>query len=285
MNILLINNDKAKLYPLMFQEYLESRGARCYSSTWRQEEIEAVIASQGLKPSDTIIHARTAGPHVTGNYQDLEKAGYLVINKSSATALTSNKYESQVFARQNGIPTADTYKLNKRAVPEIKSLVEKYNCVVAKPILSQGQGVYCRKLDAGMPADVIAGFIADIPGEEIIIQALVDYQKLIRTIVIGSKLLKGASTFDVPASGGWKASVCLNPDIKKYGVEDDRLIELAEKTARVFDCGVSFIDFFAGSDGNLILNELNTACSLIIHEKATGLPIHRFIADYLLSLS
>jgi glutathione synthase/RimK-type ligase-like ATP-grasp enzyme len=58
---------------------------------------------------------------------------------------------------------------------------------------------------------------------------------------------------------------------------------LAEITAKKFDCGISFIDFFEDKNGYFILNELNTACSLIIHEKVTGVKIHEHISDYLIT--
>jgi len=116
MNILLINTDKAKLYPKMFEEYLGKKEYGCYSSKWSREEIFSVITSKKLSPSNTLIYARTAGPHITETYKELEKIGYKIINKSSATELTSNKYESQIFAQRNGIPVADTYKINKQEV-------------------------------------------------------------------------------------------------------------------------------------------------------------------------
>ena len=124
--------------------------------------------------------------------------------------------------------------------------------------------------------------ISDIPGNDIIIQEKIEYLKLIRIIVIGFKVLDGASTYDAPVSNNWKASVCMNPNIKKYEIINDKLVALAEKVAKAFDCGISFIDFFENKNGDFILNELNTACSLIIHEKATGIKIHEYISDYLI---
>ena len=42
------------------------------------------------------------------------------------------------------------------------------------------------------------------------------------------------------------------------------------------------IDFFENKNGEFILNELNTACGLIIHEKVSGIKIHEHISDYLI---
>lgn len=266
----------------MFKEYLNSKGVNCYSSKGEKEEIKSVIVSQKLSPLDTLIHARTAGPHITEIYKELEREGYKIINKGNVTELTSNKYESQIFAQRNGIPVANTYKVNKQEIEKIKELPEKYGSVIAKPILSQGQGLFCKKINKGMPMDEIVELLSDIPGEDIIVQEKIEYQKLIRVIVIGFKVLKEAITYDVPVVSNWKASVCMNPNIRKYEITNDGLVSLAEKIAKIFDCGVSFIDFFEDKNGNFILNELNTACSLIIHEKVTGVKIHEYISDYLI---
>jgi glutathione synthase/RimK-type ligase-like ATP-grasp enzyme len=282
MNILLVNTDKAKIYPQMFEGYLKSKNISCYSSRWRKEEIIEVISSRGLTPSNTLIYARTAGPHVTETYKELELEGYKIINKSYTTELSSNKYESQIFALKRNIPAANTYKINKESIEEIQRLAKKHGSVIAKPIFSQGQGIYCEKINDGMSENEIIKLISEIPGQDIIIQEYIKYQRLIRTIVVGFKMLKEASTFDMPIDGNWKASVCMNPAIKKYEITDNKLVELAEKTARAFESEISFIDFFEDVEGNFILNELNTACSLIIHEKVTGVKIHQYICDYLI---
>lgn len=282
MNIFLINSQKAKIYPQMFKEYLTSKGINCYSSKGEKEKIKSVIISQKLSPLNTLIYARTAGPHITETYKELEREGYKIINKSRATELTSNKYESQIFAKRNGLPVAHTYKINKKEIAKIKELAEKYGSVIAKPIRSQGQGLFCKKIDKDITSNEVVKLLADIPGEDIIVQEKIEYQKLIRVIVIGFQVLKEATTYDVPVASNWKASVCMNLNIRKYEMTNDKLVSLAEKIAKVFDCGVSFIDFFEDKNGNFILNELNTACSLIIHEKITSVKIHEHISDYLI---
>jgi len=282
MNILLINTDQAKIYPKMFEKYLNKMGYNCYSSSWRREDIFSVISSKKLSPLNTLIYARTAGPHITKTYKELEKKGFRVINKSFATELTSNKYNSQIFAKKNSIPVASTYKINKKEIKKIQELSKKHGFVIAKPIFSKGQGLFCKKISQKSSVKEITELIFDIPGNDIIVQEKVEYTKLIRVIVVGFKVLREASTYDSPTKNNWKASVCMNKNIKKYDLVDDRLIKLAEKTAKKFDCGISFIDFFEDQGGNFILNELNTACGLIIHEKISGLKIHERISDYLI---
>lgn len=283
MNIFLINSQKAKIYPQIFKEYLTSKGVNCYNSRGNKEEIKSLIVSKKLSPLNTLIYARTAGPHITQIYKELESKGYKIINKSTATELTSNKYESQIFAQKNGIPVAHTYKVSKKEIQKIKELLNKYSSVIVKPILSQGQGLFCKKIDKDMTRGEIVSLIADIPGEDIIVQEKIEYKKLIRVIVIGFRVLKNASTYDAPVAGNWKASVCMNPNIKKYKITNYKLLSLAEKIAKIFDCGVSFIDFFEDKNGKFILNELNTACGLIVHEEITGVKIYKHISKYLIA--
>ena len=182
MNILLINTAKAKIYPKMFAEYLNKKGYQCFSSKWKKEDIFSMITAKNLSPENTLIYARAAGPNVAKTYQELEKLGYKIINKSSTTELTSNKYNSQIFAKQNGISVADTYKINKQDLEKIQELSKKYECVIAKPIFSQGQGLFCKKINKENSLNEISELIADIPGNDIIIQEKIEYIKLIRVI-------------------------------------------------------------------------------------------------------
>jgi hypothetical protein len=61
-NILLIGTDEAKSYPELLQKYIETKGARCFLSRWKGNEIRDTISKNKLRPSGTIIHARAAGP-------------------------------------------------------------------------------------------------------------------------------------------------------------------------------------------------------------------------------
>jgi len=280
MNILLINTKKAKLYPLLIQQYLQTKGITCYLSDFDQDEINKLISTNNLTPANTLIHARTAGPHVTQTYKELEQKGFIIVNKSLTTALTSNKYESQIFAGKGGLPVAQTMIVSKSDVNEILSFVNNFNQLVAKPIYSQGGGIFCKKVDKSMSVHEVRLLVEDIPGDEIIIQEYIAYQKLIRTIVVEHKMIMDATTYDTPTD--WKASVCMNPNIKKYESPDQRLIDLAQRTAKAFEAEISFIDFFQKENGEYILNELNTACGLIIHEDKTGIRIHEHISDYLI---
>ena len=115
-----------------------------------------------------------------------------------------------------------------------------------------------------------------------VVQEHLKYDRLSRIIVVGFKALSDCIFYDEPKKGDWKCSVCLNPHIKHYKKPPFELLRLAEDIAVKFNSDICFIDIFSTKDGP-ILNEINTACSLIIHEKMSKINISKRIAKYLLS--
>lgn len=281
MNILLVNLDQAKFYPPIIQSYIQSKKVNCYLSQSRKKEIEKVIKTNNLSPDNTIIHGRVPGPQVTKVFKELERRGFKIINNSSTLELVSNKYKTQIFAEKHNIPCVKSFKINKKDINRIVTLVSKYNTLVLKPIYSQGRGLYVKKVSFRNSKKEIERLVQDIPGREIVVQEYIPYKKLIRTIVVRFKILREATTYDEPKDD-WKASVCLNPFIKKYDQKNSELFDLAEKTSRDFNAEIAFIDFFEDINGEIILNEINTACGLIIHEDVTKIAIHTYIGDYLI---
>ncbi|MBI5413461.1 hypothetical protein HZA42_03900 [Candidatus Peregrinibacteria bacterium] len=277
-NILLVRTKKGLRYSQIIQDYLWSRGLRCFVA--EIDSISNVMEQNWLDSRNTLIHSRTAAPLVNKKIARLEKEGFKIINSSRTLNWTSNKYLSQKHAKKSGIPVAETYKVDKRNLGKINALIKKHGEVVLKPIFSQGQGIYCNKVDLKTPEKALKKILDSMPGNPIQIQQYIDYKKLIRVIVIGYKALREATVYDVPAEG-WKCSVCLNPEIKKYTPQNDVLFKLAEKTAKAFGAQINFIDFFEDANGDYILNEINTACSLRIHENVSGCKIHKHIGDFL----
>lgn len=284
MNILFITAAaKYHAYQKMYARYFRKKSVGYHHATRIRSSIEATLAKRGLTSDNTLVYARAAGPKSSTSYRFLEQEGFSIINPRFATELTSDKYEAQAFAKRHGLPVADTFKCNKTAIDEIYGIVQKYeHGVVIKPIHSQGQGKYCHKLNRQTTKPTLRKLLEQVPGDEVVVQQRVRYRRLVRTIVVGGNMLVDATTYDFPRKGQWKASVCLNPKIKKYPSPNAKLIALAELVAHEFRCPISFIDFFEDHDGNFILNELNTACSLRIHERITGVKIHRHISDFLI---
>lgn len=281
-NILLIRTKKGLRYAEHIQRAVQTLGAQCVISDI--DSLDATFKKYSLTPANTLIHSRTAGVKTNKKIACLERKGFHVINSSRALTLTNNKYLAQKHAEKNGIPVAKTYKVNKKNVTRIRKLLMQYGSLVLKPIFSQGQGIYCYKVDVDLSDQKLIETLANIPGTLIQVQECIHYKKLIRMIVIDYKALVDAATYDEP-SDGWKCSVCLNPAVKKYVVTDSVLIRLAEDTARAFGARINYIDFFEDAGGNFILNEINTACSLFFHEKVTGVAINEQIARFLVHVA
>lgn len=229
----------------------------------------------------TLIHSRTAHPNYTSKVLGgLEERGYKIINSPAAIRLTSDKFNSCIYAIKKDIPCAETIKIDKKeAIPFVKEKVEIWGRAVVKPMISQGQGEFCFKFDNADISQLKE--INKIPTQELVVQKFVDYLKLNRVIVIGYGALEKAVFWDEP-NQGWKCSVCLNTKIQCYKNPPRDLLEFAENVAKKFKAEISFVDVFSTKDG-YVLNEINTACSLIIHERISRYNISKKIADYLLS--
>jgi glutathione synthase/RimK-type ligase-like ATP-grasp enzyme len=282
MNILLVRSKLGLPYATHIQDYIRSRDVKCEIADI--ESLDDVIGKNGFTPDNTLIHARAAGPNVNKKYVSLEKDGFTIVNSATALFLTSNKYKAQVHAGENKIPVAKTYKVKKTDVKKVLELLTKHGRLILKPIYSQGQGIYCKKVTDGIGDGELAAILESIPGDEIQAQEFIDFEKLIRVIVIGFKAIKDATIYDNPDKDG-KCSVCVNPVIKKYRGGDDDLFELAERTAKAFNARVNFIDFFQTGKGDFILNEINTACNLLFHEQVSGVKINEVIGNFLIEES
>lgn len=233
-------------------------------------------------PAETLIHARTASPQTVFKVlKRLENEGYRVINKADVVKVTSDKFFTSQLARKKGIVSPRAWQLTKKkAATLIKEKTLELGKAVVKPVTSQEEGKYSFLFDKNN-LDEVAAKMALIPRRKFFIQEFVDYQRLYRVIVIGFKALREAVFYDEPREN-WKASVCLNPDLFHEKNPSDELLSLGEKVAKTFEAEICFIDFFQ-TKKSWVLNEINTACSLIIHERKSGFNISGKIAEYLIS--
>jgi len=238
------------------------------------------LKKNNCSPEKTLIHTRAASPDYTYRVlKSLGKQGYKIINSPEVIKLTSDKYQSCIFARENNIPCAETIKVSKKEASSlIEEKVKKWGKVVVKPVVSQGQGKFAFMFSKDNLEEIEK--IKDIPAEEIVLQKYIDYQRLTRIITIGFKAIKEAVFYDEPGND-WKCSVCLNPRIKLHQNPPQELLELAEDISRKIKSEISFIDIFTTKEG-YVLNEINTACSLVIHERISQYNISKKIADYLI---
>lgn len=278
--IVILRTKSGTRYAHFIEKEINLSGFRCHSLTI--DKIFKFLKKESCLPEDTLIHSRRALPgRVCRTVKELEKRGYRCINSYYSIYHTGDKFNSSILALKNNIPCPLTLKVDKKTVKrEALKKIEEWGKIIIKPINSVEQGAYCFKFDKGNLKQVQQK-IRQVPKKEFVIQQFVDYQRLYRVIVIGFKAIREAVFYDVPRNG-WKTSVCLNEEIQVERRPPLELLKLSEKIARVFKSEVSFIDIFETRKG-FVLNEINSACNLAIHERKSGVNISKKIADYLIS--
>lgn len=277
--VVIIRTLLGQVYADYIAKEINLKGLSC--SVVVLKDLGRYLKEHNYHPKDTIIHSRTASPDYTyKKLNNFKKRGYRIINNLETIKLTSHKFNSCVHAIQHDIPCAEIIKVNKEdIVLEAKEKIKDWKKIIVKPITSQGQGEFCFKFDKNNFEQIKR--TKKTPVQELIIQKFVGYKRLSRVIVVGSKALEGAVFYDKPGKG-WKCSVCLNPNIKHYKTPPGGLLKFAENVARKFNAEITFIDIFTTNKG-YVLNEINTACSLTLHERLSGYNISKKIAEYLLN--
>ena len=276
--IIIIRTKSGHKYAEAVAKKINNLGVEC-SKIVCWEDLESFMEQNECSPENTLFHFRTAGPNVNPKAFELEKQGYRVINSAKVLDRTSDKFKSYEWAHQQGIELPITKK-GKRE--EIKEYIHNKGIdqFVLKPINSNGMGAFCFRSSLNDPE--LDNKLSDVPGKEIIIQEFVKYIKIFRVIVVGNKALDKAVFYDEPTSDDWKVSVCINPAMKLDKNPDPKLLTYAKHLADVFDSEVAFIDIYETKDG-YVLSEINTACTLRLHEKKSGYSISNDIAEYLVS--
>ncbi|MFA6528992.1 MAG: hypothetical protein WCT46_05655 [Candidatus Gracilibacteria bacterium] len=276
-------------YALHIGAELEKLGFSFY--TVKNFEVVKFFKSHSeLNKENVLICVRTATP-LDSEWilclEDLEKKGFTVVNSPKVLRLTSHKLNCALFL-QDKVPSPRSWGFAKG-----ESIEDFYNSLpvgkyIAKPFMSLSQGAYVgifHKSKDGI--DEFKAAVDFIPEDIVLVQEFVDYKALYRVIVINHKALN-YSFVDKPMADRWKVSVCLNDVTMEYVPNPDKeLLELAEKTQELIGGNLNYIDLFEIDDNGkkkYIVGEINTACSLFIHEKLSGKNIAAEIANGLKTL-
>jgi len=229
-----------------------------------------------------LIIARAANPYNPGwikCLQRMEEKGVKVMNPPKVLQLTSNKLISSIHFMNEGLPhpfSKDGKHNDVKTIKTIKDMLQKYNKVIIKPYTSSAQGKYVQIIDKTMNDATIKSKIKLIPTSQFVIQEYVPYLAIYRVIVVNNKALP-LSYKDVPNGDKWKVSVCLNPNMQFIANPDPKLLRTAERVQRsILDGGVHFIDLFELKDGSYTISEVNTACSLLLHERKAKAVNHKY---------
>lgn len=248
--------------------------------------------AKDFNPANTIIHARCANPRTkwTIKLRKLQEAGFKVVNSVDAIELTSNKLACSLHL-QNKVAHPKTWEyirgMNEmdfvNLLQDIDAELDSPEEFIAKPLTSLEQGANVQKVKWPIMATRIElrQQIDLVPGDKIVIQELIPYTALHRVIVIGGVALPYTFIDRVEwhkNENDWKVSCCLNRTTMQLNeFVPPRLIQLAEETQKAVGGSINFIDIFEfpwkdnedkprDGGGNYTNAEINTACSLNIHE-------------------
>lgn len=260
--------------------------------------------SARIRPENTVIHSRCANPRTdwTVKLRKLEERGYSVVNSVDAIELTSNKLACALHL-QGIVPHPKSWEYRKdRPVSEMSGFWREISEInpeylIAKPLTSLSQGAHVKKIrfDVSRPVGYYVREFSSVPGNRIVIQEYFPYTSMHRVIVIGGRALP--YTFEDRISwhpNNWKVSCCLNTTSMRINVNPDpKVLEIAVRTQNAVNGEINFIDIFENdnwrplSQERFSISEINTACSLNIHERLaqqagrTDWNIHYRIAKHL----
>jgi glutathione synthase/RimK-type ligase-like ATP-grasp enzyme len=256
---------------------LRALGEECRLISWMDFELAGIDAFSAQRD---VLFTRTCSLRGLTITRAFERRGFKVLNDSCYNALSGNKLVQNQVARANGIAVPELSVEVDKAHPEIvRDYLRRYGTLVAKPIHSRDMGRFVFRLREENAQDDLR-LVDQVPGERVLVQSEVKFVRLVRTIVLGRRMLVEATTYDTQHPPEWKATVCMNPNAKHYREVPARLVELAQRTIVVFGGEVAYIDFFELASGEFVLSEINQACALQHHERITAVPIHRHIARY-----
>ncbi len=274
--IIIVRTEKGALYGNYIRKEINLLGIKSRLCT--SKELTGYVKRRGIQNGDTILHFRTAGPKINQIARNCAKRGYRVINTPEALEISSNKLLTVSHLASQGIRVSRSAEFPKSVCREELETQWSDSRFVIKPTVGIGQGAYCFRSHGKDPD--LAKKIRNVPGENLLFQEYVDYQRIFRVTVVDGVAMGKAVFMDEPTKLRWKVSVCLNDKMKHVDSPDPRLLDYALDVAKACGLEIGFIDVFQSSDG-YILSEVNTACSLIQHERMSGFNISREIAKYL----
>lgn len=256
------------------------------------DNIRELIRSTGWRRDNTVIHARAAYPSRSGFMGvlfELERNGWAVINTPDALLLTSDKLACARMLEDSGMWQPRTEAIaGVREIPKVYEFLANHHTCVTKPVASQGNGKYVHVIDRQTRRGQLEYIIRE-PAGAIMVQEYIPYIALHRVVVLNGEPIRTVWT-DRPTRDRWKVSVCLNPAMKVTNNPPRALTDLAVRAQEIVGGDINFVDIFecrwdlSRMCPTFVIGEINTACSLLRHERMSGINIAKRIAETMLRL-
>ena len=144
--IVIIKTTKGQKYADFIAKEINLAGGVC--GIIGIKSLEKYLEKNGCFPKETVIHSRTANPNkIYKILKNLEQQGYRIINSASAIKLTSDKFNSCVYAKEKEIPCAvlinekrETKTAAQMKLVNALSGVERYVQIESLGKVSLGKG-------------------------------------------------------------------------------------------------------------------------------------------------
>lgn len=228
---------------------------------------------------DVVIPRTGSGTGYFGHslLRHFERLGVPLLNNSHSIEITKDKLYSSQFFAENHLPMPKTMLIKHPANPSLVQEVIGFPCVVKIFAGSYGKGVYlCHNKQEFQDFIEFAHGIKE--DEAIIVQEYVDSNpgQDVRVLIVGGKVLGAMKRSS--KDGSFKANITRGGVGENYPL-NDRIVEIATKTASVLGLDVAGIDLlFDGDDYKLC--EANSAPGFKGFEKCTGVNVAKAIIDY-----
>lgn len=268
-NIAILHTIRGKRYTDLIGRELSRLNVNVTIAPWT--DFMPLKIAQGF-PSWDLLHIRFGGLGSSLQLiKTLDTLGFDLINNAFCVEYTTNKFLGTLVAeKQAKVKTPKTILIDKRFASD---MLRKINYpVVLKPLMSH-QGRYVSKIDS---YNQLMDYLSNYRKRIVMVQEFVSFNKLFRAIVVGNRVIDLA--FEIPKEG-WKATVCLNPNVKKHKVTSE-IEKFCFKLKTAFKGEILAIDFFETGNG-YCFNEINNACNLYHMQKATNVNHAKEIACYL----
>lgn len=269
LHIAILHTIKGGKYASLIARELSKFNVKVSMSAWT--DFIPLISTYEF-PDWDLIHVRFGGLGASLMLlKALSEYGYRMVNSAWCVEHSTNKFLGTIIAnRKAGVKTPKTFLVDRRFNLDILKNLEYP--LIAKPLMSH-QGRLVAKINSFQS---LKNYLNSHNENPIILQEFINFVKLIRTVVVGDEIIDAA--YDVPKEG-WRASVCLNPNVKKYSMTPE-LKEFCYKVAEAFGGEILVIDVFETNEG-YFFNEINNACNLYPMQLATGVNHAKSFANYL----
>lgn len=281
MNFIILHTPGGIKYARKIGKSLHNFGHHYYLSSSINPEY--VYRHDFLTPDDTIIHARAANPVDVGfikTLEEKEKQGFMVVNSTDTLKLTSDKLKCSLLFNELNLPHPKTI-VGKKNNNSWRDKIDDKKDYIMKPYISQGQGVFVKKFH-GQPSNDI---VNSMPTNTLVIQEFVNVSAIYRIICLNG-FPQNFMFVDRGRPNDWKFSVCLNKVSMVFEPHANReILNLARNAQKAVNGIINFIDIFETKENDYVISEINTACSLFIHERLSGINISLLIANTLHNLA